>query len=49
MSDEFAYPSVDLILDLHAQIVEEGDLTGPGGRSEDAVESALQYVSEGFY
>ena len=49
MSDEFAYPSIDLILDLHAQIVEEGDLTEPGVRSEDAVESALQYVSEGFF
>ncbi|RJT07488.1 type II toxin-antitoxin system death-on-curing family toxin [Halococcus sp. IIIV-5B] len=49
MSDEFVYPSVDLILDLHAQIVEEGDLTEPGVRSEDAVESALQYVSEGFF
>lgn len=49
MSDEFVYPSVDLILDLHAQIVEEGDLTEPGVRSEDAVDSALQYVSEGFF
>ena len=49
MIDEFAYPSVELIIDLHAQIVEEGDLTEPGVRSEDAVESALQYVSEGFF
>ena len=49
MIDEFAYPSVELIIDLHAQIVEEGDLTEPGVRSKDAVESALQYVSEGFF
>ena len=49
MSDEFVYPSVKLVLDLHAQIIEEGDLTEPGVRSKDAVESALQYVSEGFF
>ncbi len=46
---DIAYPSVDLILDLHEQIVEEGDATEPGVRSEDAIESALQYISEGFF
>lgn len=48
-TDEVAYPTVELILDLHEQIVEEGDATEPGIRSEDAIESALQYVSEGFF
>jgi death-on-curing protein len=47
--NEFVYPSANLILDLHAQIVKEGDLTEPGVRSKDAVDSALQYVSEGFF
>ena len=44
---DVAYPSTELILDLHEQIVEEGDTTKPGIRSVDAIESALQYVSEG--
>jgi len=46
MTDDVAYPSVKLILDLHAQIVEEGDHTEPGVRSEDAIQ---QYASEGFF
>nr|WP_312854294.1 type II toxin-antitoxin system death-on-curing family toxin [Natronococcus sp. JC468] len=37
------------MLDLHAQIVEEGDHTVPGIRSEGAIQSALQYVSEEFF
>lgn len=49
MTDDVAYPSVELILDLHEQIVGEGDNTERGVRSEDAIESALQYVSEGFF
>ncbi|MDL0125206.1 type II toxin-antitoxin system death-on-curing family toxin [Halobacterium salinarum] len=49
MTDDLAYPSVDLILDLHEQIVAEGDSTEPGVRSEDAILSALQYISEGFF
>jgi death-on-curing protein len=49
VTDEIAYPSVDLILNLHEQIVEEGDTTEPGVRSEDAIASALQYVSEGYF
>ncbi len=49
VSDELTYPSVELILGLHEQIVEEGDITEPGVRSEDAIESALQYVSEGYF
>lgn len=49
VTDDVAYPSVDLVLDLHEQIVEEGDNTESGVRLEDAVASALQYVSEGFF
>ena len=49
MTDDIAYPSVKQILDLHEQIVEEGDVTEPGVRSEDAIEFSLQYISEGFF
>ena len=49
MTDDFAYPSIELILDLHEQIVAEGDATEPGVRSENAIASALQYISEGFF
>jgi death-on-curing protein len=49
VTDEVAHPSVELILDLHEQIVDEGDATEPGIRSEDALESAVQYVSEGYF
>ncbi|RLM88752.1 type II toxin-antitoxin system death-on-curing family toxin [Haloarcula sp. Atlit-7R] len=49
MTDDLAYPSVELILELHDQVVAEGDITEPGVRSEDAIASALQYVSEGFF
>jgi death-on-curing protein len=46
---DLVYPSVELILDLHEQIVVEGDTTEPGVRSEDAIAFALQYISEGFF
>ena len=49
MTDDVEYPSVELILDLHEQIVKEGDTTESGVRSEAAIESALQYVSERFF
>ncbi len=49
MTDDIAYPSVELILDLHEQIVAKGDSTEPGVRSKDAIGSALQYISEGFF
>jgi death-on-curing protein len=49
VTDDLAYPSADLILDLQAQVVEEGDATEAGVRSEEAVESAIRYVSEGFF
>ncbi len=49
MADDLVYPSVELILSLHEQIVAEGDTTEPGVRSEGAIDSALQYISEGFF
>lgn len=49
MTDDVAYPSVALVLDLHKQVVEEADATPSGVRSEDAIDSALQYVSEGYF
>lgn len=48
MSDDVVYPSAKLILDLHEQVVEDSDETEPGVRSEEAIESALQYISEDF-
>lgn len=49
MTDTVRYPSVELIVDLHEQIVADGDDTESGIRSEDAIGSAVQYVSEGFF
>ncbi|WP_136717362.1 type II toxin-antitoxin system death-on-curing family toxin [Halorientalis salina] len=49
MTDDVAYPSVEFVLELHEQIVEEGDRTESGIRSADPIESALTYVSEGFF
>nr|WP_241431491.1 Fic family protein [Natrialba hulunbeirensis] len=49
MSNDVVYPSVELILDLHQQIVEKGDNTESGVRSEDDIESAVRYVSDGFF
>ena len=49
MTADLTYPSVEVILDIHEQIVEEGDNTESGVRSKDAIESALQYVSTGYF
>jgi death-on-curing protein len=49
MAEDLVYPTVELILDLHEQVVEEGDRTEPGVRSSDPLASALQYVSEGYF
>ncbi|ATW89885.1 death-on-curing protein [Halohasta litchfieldiae] len=49
VTENIVYPSVETILDLHEQIVAEGDVTESGVRSEKPIESALQYVSEGFF
>lgn len=49
VTDDLVYPSVDVVLGLHEQIVAEGEVTEPGVRSEDAIESALRYVSDGYF
>jgi death-on-curing protein len=49
VTDDLVYPSVDLVVALHEQIVAEGDATDPGVRSEGPIESAIQYVSEGYF
>jgi len=49
VTENIVYPSVETILDLHEQIVAEGDVTESGVRLEKPIESALQYVSEGFF
>jgi death-on-curing protein len=49
VADDVEYPSVELVVDLHEQVVAEGDATEAGVRSADAIGSALQYVSEGFF
>ena len=49
MADDVEYPSAELVVDLHEQVVAEGDATEAGVRSADAIGSALQYVSEGFF
>ena len=49
MTNDIAYPSVELILDLHEQIMAEGDAMEPGVRRENAIASALYYILEGFF
>lgn len=49
MTDDVTYPSVEVIVSLHEQIVEDGTATESGVRSEDAVRAALQYISEGYF
>lgn len=49
MSDELVYPTVDLALEIHAQIVEEGDNTEPGVRSKKPITSAVHYIAEGYF
>ena len=49
MTADLTCPSVEVIVDIHEQIVEEGDNTESGVRSKDAIESALQYISTGYF
>jgi len=49
VSDEIVYPSVELVCELHRQIVEEGTVTEPGIRTKKPIASAIQYVSEGQF
>lgn len=45
----FEYPTADDIHVTHARIVARDDDTEAGVRTPDAVESALVYVSEGYF
>ena len=49
MTDDFTYPTVELIIGLHEQVVVEGNNTEPGIRSTESITSALQYISEGYF
>lgn len=49
MTDELSYPTVELVLALHGQVVAEGEHTEPGVRSEDPIDSALVYISDGYF
>ena len=46
---ETEYPTADEIHAAHARIVARNDDTDAGVRTPDAVESALVYVSEGYF
>lgn len=43
------YPDADEIHAIHERIVERSPETEPGVRSPEAVESALAYISEGYF
>lgn len=43
------YPSADDIHAIHERIVVRSDKTEPGVRTPEAVESALTYISEGYF
>jgi death-on-curing protein len=43
------YPSAAEIHELHSRIVAGGSKTEPGIRKPEAVESALTYISEGYF
>lgn len=49
MTDDETLPTLEEILTIHADIVASDPQTDPGVRNEDAIESALQYISEGYF
>ena len=49
MPTDFAYPSVADILAIHEDIMAEQENAQSGVRSPDVIESALTYVSEGYF
>lgn len=49
MSDDLRYPAPADVLAIHEDIVEDDAGSEPGVRSPGAVESALTYVSVGFF
>lgn len=46
---EIEYPSVDDILAIHEDIIAEDAGSEAGVRSPDAIQSALRYISEGYF
>lgn len=49
MTNDITYPSAADILAIHERIVCEDPSTSAGVRKREAVESALVYVSEGYF
>lgn len=49
MSDEIIYPTVDEVLAIHEAVVASDHETEPGVRSSETVESALVYISVGYF
>lgn len=46
---EFDYPTVDEVLAIHEDIIAEDARSEAGVRSPDAIQSALTYISEGYF
>jgi death-on-curing protein len=49
MSDPLVYPTADEIHAIHERIIARNTESEPGMRTPAAVESALTYVSEGYF
>jgi death-on-curing protein len=49
MPTDLFYPTRKDVLVIHEDIIAEDPAAEPGVRSPDAVDSALTYVSEGYY
>ena len=49
MSDEIVYPTADDVLAIHEAVVADDCETEAGVRSPKTVESALVYVSDGYF
>ena len=47
--DDFWYPSKNVILGIHEQVIEEDDDSEPGIRSPDQVQFAVTYIEEGHF
>lgn len=47
--DELTYPTPEEILVIHEDIVASNPDTEPGVQNEEAIESALHYISEGYF
>ena len=49
MTDDLLYPTAEDVLAIHEDIVASDLETEPGVRTAESVESALTYVSEGYF